>query len=117
MVHSIRGQMRGWQVNCVILDTTMRAILERNCGKVPSQRGAMSNKCTLPYLYSHCIQVSKTYAVRAVVDRRQNKTVTFHDAVQRGIIDRESGAFLDTLTNEKVSMQTLPGSNDARVTI
>ena len=37
--------------------------------------------------------ISKTYAVRAVVDRRLKKTVTFHEAVRRGIIDRESGAF------------------------
>jgi len=43
---------------------------------------------------------SKTYAVRAVVDRRHNATVTFHEAVKRGIIDRDSGAFLDTLTGE-----------------
>jgi len=46
--------------------------------------------------------VSKTYAVRAVVDRRQKKTVTFHEAVQRGIIDRESGAFRDTITGDKM---------------
>lgn len=46
--------------------------------------------------------VSKTYAIRAVVDRRQKKTITFHDAVRRGIIDKESGAFKDTITNEKM---------------
>jgi hypothetical protein len=46
--------------------------------------------------------VSKTYAVRAVVDRRQKKTVTFHEAVRRGIIDRDSGAFRDTLTGDKM---------------
>jgi len=44
--------------------------------------------------------VSKTYAVRAVVDRRQKKTVTFHEAVRRGIIDRDSGAYKDTLTGD-----------------
>ena len=42
--------------------------------------------------------VSKTYAVRAVVDRRQKKTVTFHEAVQRGIIDRDSGNIFLQLT-------------------
>ena len=46
--------------------------------------------------------ISKTYAVRAVVDRRQKKTITFHEAVRRGIIDKESGAFKDTITNEKM---------------
>jgi hypothetical protein len=46
--------------------------------------------------------ISKTYAIRAVVDRRQKKTITFHDAVRRGIIDKESGAFKDTSTMEKM---------------
>lgn len=46
--------------------------------------------------------VSKTYAVRAVVDRRQKKTVTFHEAVTRGIINRDTGEFLDTLTGDKM---------------
>lgn len=46
--------------------------------------------------------ISKTYAVRAVVDRRLKKTITFHEAVRRGIIDKESGAFRDTMTNEKM---------------
>jgi len=45
---------------------------------------------------------SKTYAVRAVVDRRQKKTLTFHEAVRRGIIDRDTGAFRDTLTGEQM---------------
>ena len=45
---------------------------------------------------------STTYAVRAVVDRRQKKTVTFHEAVRRGIIDRDSGAFRDTLTGDRM---------------
>jgi hypothetical protein len=46
--------------------------------------------------------IAKTYAVRAVVDRRQKKTVTFHEAVRRGIIDRDSGAFVDTQTGDKM---------------
>ena len=46
--------------------------------------------------------ISKIYAVRAVVDRRQKKTVTFHEAVQRRIIDRETGSFRDTLTGEQM---------------
>ncbi|ESO08150.1 hypothetical protein HELRODRAFT_190915 [Helobdella robusta] len=44
--------------------------------------------------------IIKTYAVRAVVDRRLKKTVTFHEAVKRGLIDRDSGAFRDTVTGE-----------------
>ena len=46
--------------------------------------------------------ITKTYAVRAVVDRRLKKTVTFHEAVKRGLIDKESGAFRDTVTGEKM---------------
>ena len=46
--------------------------------------------------------VVKKYAVRAVVDRRQNKTVTFHDAVRRGLIDRDTGSFRDTLTGDRM---------------
>jgi hypothetical protein len=46
--------------------------------------------------------ISKIYAVRAVVDRRQKKTITFHDAIRAGIIDKESGAYRDNLTGEKM---------------
>jgi len=38
--------------------------------------------------------------VRAVVDRRAKKTVTFSEAIRTGIIDRESGAFRNNLTGE-----------------
>ena len=44
--------------------------------------------------------VVKSYAVRAVVDRAAKKTITFHEAVAKGIIDKETGAFKDTVTNE-----------------
>ena len=47
-------------------------------------------------------EVSKKYAVRAVVDRRHKKIITFQAAVSRGIINKESGAFLDTLTGESM---------------
>ena len=43
------------------------------------------------------------YAIRAVMDRRQKKTISFQDAVSRGIIDRESGAYKDT-SNGKTMM-------------
>jgi len=46
--------------------------------------------------------ISKIYAVRAVVDRRLKKTVTFQDAIRAGIIDKESGAYRDNLTGEKM---------------
>ena len=46
--------------------------------------------------------ISRTYAVRAVVDRRAKKTISFEEAVNRGIIDRDSGAYKDTLTGDKM---------------
>ena len=45
---------------------------------------------------------SKTYAVRAVVDLRTNKVISFQEAVAKGIIDKESGAFYNRKTNEKM---------------
>lgn len=46
--------------------------------------------------------ISTTYAVRAVADRRLQKMVTFQDAVQTGIIDRDTGAYRDTITGQKM---------------
>ncbi len=43
-----------------------------------------------------------TYAVRAVVDTRRKVTITFHEAVSQGIINRETGAFMDTSTGESM---------------
>lgn len=42
--------------------------------------------------------VTKAYAVRAVVDRRAKTTVTFQEAVRRGILLKESCEFRDTQT-------------------
>ena len=44
--------------------------------------------------------VTKTYAVRAVVDRRNKTTVTFQEAVRRGILNKDTGAYHDTLTGD-----------------
>ena len=40
--------------------------------------------------------ICRTYAVRAVVDRGRRKIITFQQAVARGIIDKDSGAYRDT---------------------
>ena len=45
---------------------------------------------------------SSSYAVRAVMDRRTNRTLSFHDAVSRGIIDRDTGAYHDTKTGKSM---------------
>lgn len=42
--------------------------------------------------------IRQSYAVRAAVDRKNKKIISFHDAVVRGIINKESGAFKDTST-------------------
>ena len=46
--------------------------------------------------------VSQAYAVRAVVDRRHKRTITFNEALRRGIIDKDSGAYKDTLTGDSM---------------
>lgn len=45
---------------------------------------------------------TKTYAVRAVVDQRLKKRVPFLEAVQRKLVDRESGNYYNNLTGETV---------------
>ncbi|CAD5125553.1 DgyrCDS13756 [Dimorphilus gyrociliatus] len=44
----------------------------------------------------------EAYAVRGVVDRKKVKVITFFEAVQKGIIDRDSGLFLDTSNGDKL---------------
>lgn len=46
--------------------------------------------------------ISNTYAVHGVVDRARQKVVTFLDAMQRGIVDREAGTYQDTLTGQRM---------------
>lgn len=45
---------------------------------------------------------TKTYAVRAVVDQRMKKRVPFLEAVQRKLVDKESGNYYNNLTGETV---------------
>ena len=44
--------------------------------------------------------VAQSYAVRAVVDVRRKKVITFQEAVRQGIIDRDTGAYKDNKTGE-----------------
>jgi len=44
--------------------------------------------------------VTNSYAVRAVVDRRRKMIITFQEAVQRGIILKDTGAYKDSATGE-----------------
>lgn len=45
---------------------------------------------------------TKTYAIRAVVDQRLKKRVPFLEAVQRKLVDKESGNYYNNLTGETV---------------
>lgn len=45
---------------------------------------------------------SRTYAIRAVVDQRLKKRVPFVEAVQRKLVDRDSGNYYNNLTGETV---------------
>lgn len=45
---------------------------------------------------------AKTYAVNAVVDQRRKKKVQFYEAVKLGLIDKESGNYINNETGEKI---------------
>ena len=45
---------------------------------------------------------SKTYAVNAVVDQKLKKKVPFYEAVSRGLIDRDTGNYVNNVTGEKI---------------
>ena len=46
--------------------------------------------------------INKTYIVRAVVDQRLRTVVPFHEAVSRGIIEKDTGAYVNNKTGEKM---------------
>ena len=47
------------------------------------------------------------YAVRDVLDRKQNKMVSFTEAVSRGLIDKETGAYWDNKDNQTIYIGNL----------
>lgn len=44
----------------------------------------------------------KTYAVSAVVDQRLKKKVPFYDAVKRGLIEKDTGNYVNNATGERI---------------
>ena len=61
--------------------------------------------------YDHNAEVSeepqvttKTFAISSVEDRKEHKWYTFDEAVDHGILDRESGMFTDTQTGKTVNL-------------
>ena len=47
----------------------------------------------------------KTYAVHAVVDQRQKRKLPFHEAVTRGLIDKNTGEYISNITGDKISAE------------
>ncbi|KAK7474574.1 hypothetical protein BaRGS_00034158 [Batillaria attramentaria] len=48
---------------------------------------------------------TKTYAVHGVVDQRKRSKVSFSDAVRDGLLDRDTGEYVNNLTHQKVGVQ------------
>ena len=46
--------------------------------------------------------ITKSYAIRAVVDQREKKRVSFLEAVKMGLIDKETGTYVHNGTGEQV---------------
>jgi hypothetical protein len=120
-VKTIREPLRPYIVMSVIDPQTGEKITQREAAKrdiLHEHRGIYVNtKTGERMLVSEAIEkhlmeveytgeaplpevVAKTYAVRAVVDLRHKKIITFAEAVRRGIIDKESGAYKNTQTGE-----------------
>lgn len=49
-------------------------------------------------------EVTTTYSVHAVVDQKAKCKVEFHEAVDRGLIDEETGQYVDNITDQRVSV-------------
>lgn len=47
-------------------------------------------------------EVLKTYAVHAVVDQKQKRKVAFHEAVTRGLIDKNTGEYINNISGDKI---------------
>jgi len=44
----------------------------------------------------------QTYTVHAVVDQQLAKAIAFHEAVSKGLIDADSGEYVNNVTREKI---------------
>ncbi|XP_013405313.1 microtubule-actin cross-linking factor 1, isoforms 1/2/3/5 [Lingula anatina] len=45
---------------------------------------------------------TKTYAIHAVVDQRRKARVSFQEAVDHGLLDRDTGSYVNNVTGEKI---------------
>lgn len=48
---------------------------------------------------------SKTYAVHGVVDQQRKTKVTFNEAIKTGLLDKNTGEYLDNVTGKKYGVQ------------
>lgn len=48
------------------------------------------------------VEETKTYAVTSVVDQKQKAKVSFHDAMNRGLLDAEEGVYVNNVTRERI---------------
>ena len=45
---------------------------------------------------------TKTFAISSVLDRKAKKRRPFHEALEQGLVLKDEGVYVDTLTGEKV---------------
>lgn len=48
------------------------------------------------------IDETKTYAINAVVDQRRKQKVSFHEALQNGLLVGEEGVYVHNVTKERI---------------
>lgn len=68
---------------------------------------SISSEACLCVCHAGTIQeeVLKTYSVHAVVDQRRRRKLPFHEAVAEGIIDPNTGEYVNNKTGEKLSAE------------
>jgi len=50
-------------------------------------------------------EITKAYSVHAVVDQREKCKVPFHEAVEKGIIDQDTGEYVNQLTGAHIPVE------------
>ncbi|XP_062597680.1 uncharacterized protein LOC134259100 isoform X1 [Saccostrea cucullata] len=49
--------------------------------------------------------MTRTYAVHGVLDQKTNEKVSFADALNKGLLNKESGEYVNNVTNERLPVQ------------
>lgn len=67
--------------------------------------------CASLFIESHYItgfvqeEITKSYSVHAVVDQVEKAKVAFHVAVSRGLIDTDTGEYINNITSIRVPVE------------